>query len=253
MLEGVTYVPECLPGGPHTPCPSPSHPCPSMALRRLSLVHSHLQAAVSVRAASWKNRSEKPPGEHKPICPGNAFTLFLETQPRENKSLKKFVHEAACKWNSLPQEEKIVFQQQAIDLEKRYHDEISTWEKRMLQMGRKDLVERHHQLTDGKNQTIERHRLAMKDHGQDLTQTVEVAGKEEKELSTLEGEGSMKKGAAKKKKSSAKEEINAKEEIKEEGDPSVPNSRSVSVPKSFKSKHKQINLIKVKKHFYKKN
>lgn len=117
----------------------------------------------------------------------------------------------------------------------------------MLQMGRKDLVERHHQLTDGKNQTIERHRLALKDHGQDLTQTVEVAGKEEKELSALEGEGSVKKGAAKKNKSSAKDEI------KEEGDPSVPNSRSVLVPKSFKSKRKQIDLIKVKKHFYKKN
>lgn len=113
-------------------------------------------------------------------------------------------------------------------------------------MGCNDSVERHHQLTDGKNQTLERHRLAMKDLGQDLSQTVEVAGKKDKESCAWKGEGSTTKVTKKR-------NLSAKEEIMEERCPSVPNSRSVLVPKSFKSKHKQINLIKVKKHFNKEN
>lgn len=144
-----------------------------MALRRLSVAHSWLRAAVRVRSASTTTESEWLFENEKPICPGNAFTLFLETQARDGKSLKKHIYEAACNWNKLSQEDKRIFQLKAKELEKKYKDEVSKWETRMCQKGRKDLVERHHQLTDGKNLAIARSQAAEMDHDQDSMVTTE--------------------------------------------------------------------------------
>lgn len=143
-----------------------------MALRRLSLAHNYFRATASLRTATSWTRWDNILGDNKPMCPGNAFTLFLETQPRNGMSLKKYVHEAACKWNTLSQEDKKVFQLKAKELEERYKKEILEWEIRMLQSDRKDVVQRHHQLTDGKNLAIQRSRQPLEDQDQDSTQTM---------------------------------------------------------------------------------
>ncbi|KAK8377865.1 hypothetical protein O3P69_014067 [Scylla paramamosain] len=136
-----------------------------MALRRLSVAHSCLRAAGTVRSASRTTESEGTFENEKPLCPGNAFTLFLETQ--------NYIYEAACKWNKLPQEDKRIFQLKAKELEKKYKDEVSKWEMRMQQSGHRDVVQRHHQLTDGKNLAIERSWAAEMDQDQDSMVTTE--------------------------------------------------------------------------------
>ncbi|XP_045101803.1 uncharacterized protein LOC123498600 isoform X3 [Portunus trituberculatus] len=50
--------------------------------------HRCLRAAVTVRSTSTTTESQRKFKNEKPMCPGNAFTLFLETQPREGKGLK---------------------------------------------------------------------------------------------------------------------------------------------------------------------
>ncbi|MPC36191.1 hypothetical protein E2C01_029639 [Portunus trituberculatus] len=144
-----------------------------MALRRLSLAHRCLRAAVTVRSTSTTTESQRKFKNEKPMCPGNAFTLFLETQPREGKGLKKYIYEAACKWNKLSQQDKRIFQLQAKELEKKYKDEVSKWERWMQQTGHGDVVQRHRQLTDGKNLAIERSWAATLDQPQESLVTTE--------------------------------------------------------------------------------
>lgn len=113
----------------------------------------------------------------------------------------------------------------------------------MLKKGQVDLVERHHQLTDGKNLAIQRYRQGKMDQGQDFSPADEEEAKEENESSVMQEADLVTTGLAKKIKSFAVEETEGEE------DTSAQHSSSVLVPRPrSKSKHKKIIIIKAKRH-----
>ncbi|KAG0725139.1 hypothetical protein GWK47_004800 [Chionoecetes opilio] len=227
-----------------------------MALRRLSMAHCYLRATGKVRLASRTTESVNIFGKGKPMCPGNAFTLFLKAQPRDGKNLKKYVYEAACKWNTLPKEEKSVFQLQAKELEKRYQQEISEWEVMMEQSGHGNLVQRQRQLTEGKNLAIQRSRHLLEHLNKESIQTVD-----EKEESLEPENLSHIKEAVKEDKSLVREAVEEEEEALIEGavkedescvieavknDLPVQDPDFISSKKPFSNRSKQKTVVKAR-------
>lgn len=102
----------------------------------------------------------------------------------------------------------------------------------MLKKGQEDLVEKHHQLTDGKNLAILRYRQGVK----------EPACKEEEESSVWEGTDSVTTSLGKKMKSTTMEQM------REEVETSAQTSKPVVSPKSHKYRHKKIIIVKARKH-----
>ncbi|PVD37964.1 hypothetical protein C0Q70_00566 [Pomacea canaliculata] len=78
----------------------------------------------------------------RPKKPPNAFMLFVRSSRLDqgDASVIQFSKRLADYWHNIPKEEKEIYEEDAKVRREQYFKELEEWEKKMIEMGRKDVV-----------------------------------------------------------------------------------------------------------------
>ncbi|XP_025103318.1 transcription factor A, mitochondrial-like [Pomacea canaliculata] len=78
----------------------------------------------------------------KPKKPPNAYMVFLRSFLPEQGGvpMKLFLKQVADHWHNIPKEGKEIYEKDAREEREKYKKELEEWEKKMIEIGREDLV-----------------------------------------------------------------------------------------------------------------
>lgn len=77
----------------------------------------------------------------RPKRPSSSYILFILEQAKlTNSAPVKIILQGGAKWKSLTEEEKAKYFEQAQANKRKYEEEMSKWEAKMIQEGRQDMI-----------------------------------------------------------------------------------------------------------------
>ncbi|XP_025103316.1 transcription factor A, mitochondrial-like isoform X2 [Pomacea canaliculata] len=78
----------------------------------------------------------------KPKRPPNGYMAFVRSSLHERGDvpMKQFMKELADCWRNIPKEEKEIYEEDARIEREKYKKELEEWEKKMIEIGREDVV-----------------------------------------------------------------------------------------------------------------